>query len=209
EGGVRYGHSTVHDGDDVTGAITANIGSVGDTNIVFHGDAMYRKTDDYKIPGFAESEAFRALEEEEEHGEHEEDEDHDEHDDHEDEEVFGIAENSATESKGGSAGLSFIFDNGFFGFNVRKMDSTYGVPGGHEHQHDEEHEEGEEHDEHEEDEDHDDHEDEHDDEVVTIDLDQIRYDLHGELNGDFGWFKKAKIRFGEADYEHTELEGDE
>ncbi|WP_417460937.1 TonB-dependent receptor [Kordiimonas sp.] len=202
DGGVRYGHSTVNHGNEVTGAITANIGSVGDANIVFHGDAMYRKTDDYKIPGFAESEAFRALEEEE-HDEHEEDEEHDDHDDHEeheDEEVFGIAENSATESKGGSAGLSFIFDNGFFGFNVRKMDSTYGVPGGHEHHHDEEHDE---------DEDHDDHEDEHDDEAVTIDLDQIRYDLHGEFNGDFGWFKKAKIRFGYADYKHTELEGDE
>ncbi len=197
DGGVRYGHSTVDDGDELTGAITANVGTIGGASVVLHGDAMYRKTDDYKIPGFAESETLRAMEEaENDHDDHEE-EDHD-HEEHE--EAFGVAENSATKSTGGSTGLSFVFDNGFFGFNVRKSDSQYGVPGGHEHHHDEEEGEGEE--------DHDDH-DEHGEEAVTIDLDQIRYDLHGEVSGDFGWFKKAKIRFGYADYEHTELEGDE
>ncbi|WP_417463860.1 TonB-dependent receptor [Kordiimonas sp.] len=197
DGGVRYGHSTVDDGDEVTGAITANVGTIGGASVVLHGDAMYRKTDDYKIPGFAESETLRAMEEaEDDHDDHEE-EDHD-HEEHE--EVFGVAENSATKSTGGSAGLSFVFDNGFFGFNVRKSDSQYGVPGGHEHHHDEEEEES--------DEDREDH-DEHEEETVTIDLDQVRYDLHGEVSGDFGWFKKAKIRFGYADYEHTELEGDE
>ncbi len=199
DAGFRYSHTTVDDGDELTGAVNARVGKLGGADLVLHGDALYRKTEDYSIPGFAESAELRAREEEEH--EHEEDEDHDEHED--EEEVFGIAENSATETKGGSVGASLVFDNGFFGMNVRKLDSQYGVPG-HSHAHEHEHEDGEE------EEDHDDHEeDEHGEEGVTIDLDQTRFDMNGELEADFGWFRKAKLRFGYADYKHAELEGDE
>lgn len=195
DGAIRYGYTSVDEGHEATAAFNALLGTYGDTQIVLHGDYSYRDTDDYDIPGFAESSRLRALEEAEEH--EDEDEDHeDEHD--EEEEAFGTLENSAVETKAGSGGLSFIFENGFLGFNVRVLDSLYGVPGGHGHGHEEDEE-------HEEEEDHEDEEEE----VVRIDLDQTRYDLAGELEGDFGWFSKAKIRFGYSDYTHTELEGDE
>ncbi|NVJ96761.1 MAG: TonB-dependent receptor [Alphaproteobacteria bacterium] len=196
EGAVRYGHSTVNDGDEVTAAVNALIGKLGNANLVAHADFMYRDTDDYKIPGFAESEAFHEAEEAEE--------DHDEdHEGEREEEAFGFVENTATETTGGSGGLSLVFDDGFFGMNVKKLDSRYGVPG-HAHAHGEEHEGLEDHED-------EDHEDEgHEEEApVSIDLDQTRYDLHGELSRDFGLFKKAKLRFGYADYKHTELEGAE
>ena len=182
------------DGDEITGAVNVAVGKLGGADLVLHGDGMYRKTDDYKIPGFSESAAFRALEEAEEGEEHDDDHDH-EHDDGE-EEAFGVAENTSTETKGGSVGVGLVFENGFIGMNVRKTDSQYGVPGHHHaHAEDEDHEE--------------DHDAEEEEGPVRIDLDQIRYDLNAELEGDFGWFRKAKLRFGYADYEHKELEGGE
>lgn len=202
DGAVRYGYTTVDEGHEFSAAFNALLNEDSDgAKIVLHGDYFYRETEDYDIPGFAESALQRAMEEEEEHDDdHDDDDDHDE--EHEDEEeVFGTLENSAVETKGGSGGLSFLFDNGFIGFNVRKLDSVYGLPGGHgHHEHDEE--EGEEHDE---DEEH----DEEEEEDVTINLDQTRYDLMGEFSGDWGWFSKAKFRFGYSDYEHIEFEGDE
>ena len=195
EGAVRYGYSTVDNGHEATAAFNALVSDGPAARIILHGDYFYRNTDDYDIPGFAESERLRALEEAEEEEEGEE------HDEEEEEEAFGTVENSSVETKGGSGGLSFIFDNGFIGFNVRQLDSLYGVPGGH---HEEGHheEEGEE-----EEEEHD--EEEEEEEVIRIDLDQTRYDINGEFSGDFGWFSKAKFRFGYSNYEHQELEGDE
>ena len=182
DGAVRYGYSSVNQGHEATGALKALLADSGSSQLVFHGDYFYRDTDDYDIPGFAESNQLRALEEAD--GEAPE------------EEAFGTVENTAVRSEGGSAGLSLIFDNGFLGLNVRKLDSLYGVPGGHGHEEEHEEEEG-------------DHEDEEEEEFVRIDLDQTRYDLSGELSGDFGFFSKAKIRFGYSDYTHTELEGEE
>lgn len=202
EGAARYGFTSVDDGHEASAAFNALINNGDDTKIVLHGDYFYRNTNDYAIPGFAESARLRALEEEEEHHDEEEDDDDHGHEE-EEEEAFGTVENSAVETHGGSGGLSFLFENGFIGVNVRKLDSLYGVPGGHGH------EEGEE--EHDEDEDHDEEEghDEEEEEAIRIDLDQTRYDVMGELAGDFGWFSKAKFRFGYSDYAHTELEGDE
>ncbi len=189
DGAVRYGYSSVDEGHEATAAFNALISDGDKAKIVLHGDYFYRETEDYDIPGFAESARLRALEEAEE----EEGEEHEE-----EEEAFGTVENSAVKTQGGSGGLSFLFDNGFIGFNIRQLDSLYGVPGGHGHEEEEEeHEEGEE--EHEEEE----------EEVVRIDLDQTRYDINGEFSGDFGWFSKAKFRFGYSDYAHQELEGDE
>ncbi|WDI31204.1 TonB-dependent receptor [Hyphococcus flavus] len=198
DGALRVGGSTVDNGVEASGGFDLKLGDLGGAALVFHGDGFYRDADDYDIPGFAESERLRALEEAEEDHEDEEDHDHEE-----EEEVFGTAENSAYETKGGSAGLSLIFDNGFFGISGTAMDTNYGVPGGHGHGHEHEDEEDEDHDE----EDHD--EEEHGEEEeggVTIDLRQRRLDLNGEVEGDFGLFRKAKIRFGYADYEHAEIE---
>ncbi|MFC3051384.1 TonB-dependent receptor [Kordiimonas pumila] len=186
EGAIRYGHTTVNNGDEVSGAVNALLNEKGKAQFVIHADGMYRTTDDYDIPGYAESAQFRAAEEAEEAdegGAHEEEE-----------EAYGTVPNTATKTKGGSVGLSAIFDNGFIGFNVHKLDSNYGVPG-------HSHEEGEE--------DHAEEDHEHEEESVAIDLKQTRYDLNGEYEADMGLFKKAKLRFGYADYKHTELEGDE
>lgn len=46
-------------------------------------------------------------------------------------------------------------------------------------------------------------------EEVKIDLQQRRFDLQGELNQDLGFLRGLKVRFGQTDYEHVELEGDE
>ncbi len=81
----------------------------------WHVDFLKRETDDYEIPGFAESEAIREGEE----GEGEEEE-----------EAFGFVPNSATESESAAAGLSYVGDNGFLGVSISGLDSLYGIPGG-------------------------------------------------------------------------------
>ncbi|PCI62072.1 MAG: TonB-dependent receptor [Kordiimonadales bacterium] len=159
DGAVRYGHNTGDDGDEFSGAFNAELAKIGDSSILFHGDISYRDTDDYSIPGFARSAQLRASDPLADPAD----------------EPRDIVANSATETLSGSAGLSAVFDNGFFGANVRALDSEYGVPGSGE-------------------------------EGVTIDIEQTRFDLHGELEGNFGLFKKAKFRFGYADYLQLEIE---
>ena len=193
DGAVRIGASTVDNGREAAGSVDFGAG-----NIVVHLDATFRETDDYRIPGFAESERFRALEEAEEE-EHEDDDDHD-HEEEEEEEVFGRLDNSATKSTSLTGGISYVGENGFFGIAVHKFDSDYGIPGGHGHGHEEE--EG--HDE--EDEDHDHEEEEEGEEEVTIGLDQTRVDINAALNMD-GFFERVQFFGGFADYEHTEFEG--
>ena len=139
----------------------------------WHAEYLNRDTGDYDIPGFAESEALRAEEE----GEGEEGE-----------EAFGVLPNSATESEGGSLGVSYIGDAGFLGVSTNRLDSLYGIPGGHGHGEGGEDEEAG---------------------AVRIDLAQRRYDLRGGLTRPFGPFRGANLRLGTTDYEHVELEGDE
>ncbi len=195
DGALRTSLSSVNDGVEAAGGFDALLGRSGDTSFVFHGEGYYRDNDDYNIPGFAESERFRAAEEAEE-AEHEDDEDHD-HEHEEEEEAFGTVPNTALEAKGGAVGGSIIFPDGFIGVSAKISRSLYGVPGHHHH----EEEEGEE--------DHDHEEEEHGEEAVNIDLEQERYDLMGEFNKPFLFIDSTKIRFGYADYSHQELEGDE
>ena len=93
----------------------------GTGNFAIHLDGFYREADAYDIPGFAESAAFRALEEEEE--------------------AFGTLPGSDFEVRGGAAGVSYISDSGFIGLAVSTYEADYGLPGGH---HEEEGEEEEE-----------------------------------------------------------------
>lgn len=188
DGALRIGRSTVDDGIDAAGGFDAALAGLGAATLVFHGEGFYRKADDYKIPGFAESAALRA-EEEAEHDDEDADEEHHE------EEVFGIAENSALETKGGAAGLSLVFDNAHFGVSVTSIDTTYGVPGGHHHHEEEGEGEGEAEDAEEEEEG-----------GVLIDLKQRRFDVDGEIGANFLLFEKTRLRFGYADYEHAEIE---
>lgn len=102
--------------------------------------------------------------------------------------AFGTLPNTATETSGGAFGLSYINGKGHLGFSHSGFDSLYGVPG-HEHHPEEGGEE------------------EHGD--VRIDLRQRRWDVHGEWLAPVGLLRAAKFQLGVADYQHTELEGDE
>ena len=118
DGAVRIGASSVDNGREAAGSLDFGAG-----NLVFHVDGTFRETDDYEIPGFAESAEFRALEEAEEGGEEEGEEE---------EEAFGSLDNSQTKSTSITGGVSYVGERGFFGVAVHKFDSDYGIPGGHE-----------------------------------------------------------------------------
>ena len=160
-------------------------GGIG--NLAWHAGVLGRETDDLSIPGFAESAAFRATEEEEEGGDSEEEE-----------EAFGTLENSATQTTSWTGGVSVVGEAGFVGVAFSRYDDEYGVPG---HAHKEEGEEplsavslsqeGEE------------------EEFVSIDLEQRRVDVEGELDRSVGFFRGLRFRLGTNDYEHVELEGAE
>jgi iron complex outermembrane receptor protein len=87
------------------------------------------------------------------------------------------------------AGVSWVGARGYIGVSAKHVDTTYGVPG-HAHEPDPldpgAHEAG-----------------------VSIGLQQTRYDLRGELAFDSGPFSAARLSAGQADYAHTEFEGDE
>ncbi len=179
EGGVE-GHvsaqaSTIDDGTSFGARLKANAGP-----LVFTVDGFTRSASDYDVPVFPESQ--RLLDEEgEEAG---------------DERTVG---NTFVDLDQYGAGVSWIGSRGYLGLSVKRVETTYGVPG-HAHGHEEEEHEDE-------DEDHD--EGEHGEETVSIGLEQTRYDLRGELRFDSGPFSAARLSAGWADYQHTEFEGDE
>lgn len=197
DGALRYAYTTVDEGNEIAGGLNLQLGGDETQGFVLHASGSYRDTNDYDIPGFAESELFRELEEMEEEEEHGDEEEGEEHGHEEEEEAFGTVENSATETWQATVGGSYVFENGFFGVAVKGLESLYGVPGGHGHGHEEEEHEGEEHDEEEE------------EEEVTIDLEQIRVDLMGQYRFSGGTVTAVDWAMSYADYEHTELEGDE
>ena len=92
---------------------------------------------------------------------------------------------------------------------MKTTDANYGVPGHHHHHEEDEHDDD--HDDHAALGDEDDHEDEHseEEELVSIDLEQTRYDFRGELRDLGSVFDRVKFTAGIADYKHTEFEGDE
>ncbi len=171
----------------------AGMVQAGAGNFVLHLDGFCRDADDYDIPGFAESAAFREREEED----HDEEEDHEDEDDHDEaEEAYGVLPGSFMETKGGAVGLSFVGDRGFIGASVSLYDSEYGIPG-HSHEH---------HDEDHEDEDHD--EEAHEEEGNPyIDLEQTRFDFEAGLESPFSGAESLNLRIGYNDYEHAEIEG--
>lgn len=158
----------------------------GGGKFAWHLDATQKDGDDYEIPGFAESARLRALEEAEE--EEEEEEHHEEG-----EEARGTLPGSAYDSKSYAGGVSYIFDGGFVGVAVSKIDADYGLPGGHGHHH-EEGEEGEE------------EEEEEAEGTPTLDLEQTRTDFELGLRDLGGVFSSLNVRFGHNDYEHKEIE---
>lgn len=78
---------------------------------VFHIDAFTRETSDLEIPGFARSERLRTLSPLPP-GEAE---------------AYGTLPNSGTESAGAGLGVSYIWDQGYFGVSYSGVDSLYGT----------------------------------------------------------------------------------
>lgn len=179
-------------GDSATDQQTAVFTLDGGTqNWNWHIDGYSSESDDIEIPGFAESAAFRELEEEE----HDEGEEvHEE--EHHGEEVEGILESSASENTGFNLGTTLLIsDNDYIGFSFGKIDKLYGIPGHGHHEEEEEHEEGE--------------EEHHDEEGVSIDMRQTRYDLQARFENPVNGIETFFAGASYTDYEHQELEGDE
>jgi iron complex outermembrane receptor protein len=162
---------------------------------VVHVDGTYRETNDLEVAGFVlasglRSELLAEAAEEEGEGEFEEAA--------ELREAAGqrdVLPSSATRTWTANAGAAFIDGDNTLGVSVGWYDTRYGVPlrpgAGHHH------EEGEGGDE------------EEGVESVSIDLEQFRADLRGELALGDGLFSGLKLRAGYSDYTHIEFEGEE
>jgi iron complex outermembrane recepter protein len=156
----------------VAGRLDAGVGRVA-----LHLDGVWRETDDYEIPGYAESARLRAEEiaEGEEPGE-----------------MRGKVDNSDSRTTAGGAGASYVGEGWMVGLAYSRYDSRYGIPGGHGHGH----EEGEEHEREEEEEEGD----------LTIDMKQDRLDLAARFDLAALGGSVLRLRGAANDYEHAELE---
>jgi iron complex outermembrane recepter protein len=104
----------------------------------------------------------------------------------------GEIDNTDADARSGTAGLSRIFDRGYIGLAVNRLDNEYGIPPG---AHSREHAENGEHDATGEAED------------VRIDLTQSRYDLRSEFRDPLRHVELVRGFLSWSDYEHTEYEG--
>ena len=176
-------------GVPLTGHLELNGGSVADEKagaVVLEGgqgdwvwaaSGLYREAGNYDIPGLA--------------GLEHEGEEHEEHEGHE--ETRGTLPNSDLETRTVNLGVSRFFGGGgYAGVSYSAYDSEYGIPAGHEHEHEGEAHEGEEHGE---------------EGGVRIDMRRKRFDLRAEITRQIGPFQGMRFRFGSVDYEHAELEG--
>ena len=156
----------------------------GRGSLSYHLGGLYRKTDDYSIPGHPEA-SYEPTDPHEGHEEHEQDE-------HQGAEDEGILPNSSAETSRLVAGLSYVHPAGFFGVSVSGYDTEYGIPGGHLHP-GEPVDHGE------------DGQDEADVGDVAVDLTQRRVDLEGAWRFGDSFARRIRARFGVSDYEHFEL----
>lgn len=194
EGGVEFRLSD--NALDEKAAVLSLNGGITD-RLVAHFSYYNNETDDYEIPGEAESRILMEAEGEE-------------HDEEEEEGEEGVLENSSVDSDGYNVGFSYLTDNGYIGLSYSDSNRNYGIPGhGHEEEGHDDEEDG--HDDDEED-GHDDEEEGHDEEeeVVRIDLDKTVFNLKGlhRFSGD-GFVREIKGHFSSTDYRHLENEGDE
>ena len=88
----------------------------------------------------------------------------------------GYLRNTGAEAISGSAGLSWVGDNGFAGGSINSLNNNYGIaPDG----------SGE--------------------EMLKIAMRQTKYDFKSELNNPFSFAKALRTRLGYTDYHHTEI----
>ncbi|MGB3737788.1 MAG: TonB-dependent receptor [Pontixanthobacter sp.] len=182
--------------DLLSGAVSLDL-PVGD-KIVLHADGAYRNTDDIEIPGFSVAPVLRddlladAAEEAAE-GEFEESDELLEAANQQ-----GILPNSFTETYSANIGASVFVGDGSLGFSAGYYDTVYGIPGrpgaGHHHGEEGGEEDGGE---------------EEGEARVSIDLEQFRADLRGDVPLGDGFFSRLQTRIGYSDYTHTEFEGEE
>ena len=165
DGHISAQASTVDDGTSFGARLKTNAGP-----LVFTADAFTRSASDYDVPVFPESQ--RLLDEE---GEEAGDE--------------RTVENTFVELDQYGAGVSWIGPRGYLGASVKRVETTYGVPG-HAHEPDPLDPDAEE-------------------ESVSIGLEQTRIDVRGQWAFDTGPISAARLSAGWADYAHTEFEGDE
>ena len=151
EGDISLQYETVSDG--VNGAGSFNFGT---GNFALHLDGMKRHANDYEIPGYAELD--RGPEEEMEKG---------------------VLENSSIESESVALGASWVGEREFIGLAVSRLDSNYGIVGGHDH--------GEEGD-------------------SRIDLGSTRYDFEASVNEPVSGIHRIRTRWTYTDYNHNEVE---
>ncbi len=139
----------------------------GTDSFAFYGDGFFRDADDYDVPVNPESEDAHDDEHEHDHeGGHDGD--------------FSV-QNSAEESSGYTFGTSYLFDNGYVGVSMGRLDRMYGIPG---HSHGDGDEE----------------------ENIFADLTQNRYQLIGEIGLENEWLSAVNFRAAYSDYEHAEIE---
>ncbi len=161
--------------------------------LVLHLDGSYRNTVDVDIGGFVLSPQLRA--EELARAEEEEAEGHldEAAEAREFAALRGTLANSATETTTGGIGLALIREWGSVGASVSIYESRYGVPtrpgAGHAHGPGAPAEEEE--------------------APVSIDLEQVRGDIRGDIDLGGGMFERLRVRFATASYQHVEFEGDE
>ncbi len=162
----------------------------GQGHFAWQARVFGRQTADLRIPGTNLHE----------HAEHDHGEEAEEHEHEEAEAVDGRVPNTAIESDGWSVGATWFWRTGHLGAAFTAHNSLFGIPpGGHVHEHPEEHAQEEE----------DSAEHLHEEELVRSDLHQRRVDIRGAITEPFGPFASAELELAFADYDHTELEGAE
>lgn len=136
--------------------------NIGLGPLVLHLDGLTRETNDLEIDGFATADPAERP----------------------DDEVAGTLLNSASDTDAFAGGLSWVFENGFVGASVSRLENTYGLPGPGE-----------------------------DDGGMEpelfpgsfLDLEQTRVDLRGESRLE-GFVEQVRWAVGINDYEHIEFE---
>ena len=181
EGDISLQYETVSNGVNGSGSFNAGAG-----NFAFHLDGMKRYSSDYDIPGYAVLNR-----------------------DPDDEMEKGVLENSSIKSENVSLGVSWVGERGFMGFAVSRLDSNYGILGGH-------HYGAEDHFEeidldmdmnHHDDEDDHDEADHHGEEGrPRIDLGSTRYDFEASAYEPFSGIHRIRTRWTYTDYNHDEVE---
>ncbi len=125
--------------------------------------------------------------------------------DHVENATDGYIPNTDGEKRSHTLGASYMFERGYIGVAVNRLDRNYGIPPG-AHQHEEAGEHGEEHEEQA------GHATDHADAEpvpIRVDVEQTRYDLRADVHPAVDAFDSVKWFLTYSDYQHRELEGAE